>query len=49
MYYQRLSQDVISERMGYKDRDTVKSKKYKCIARLKKILENPGGNEDDIS
>lgn len=49
MYYSKLSQDVISEMMGYKDRDTVKSKKYKCIARLKKILENPDSHESDIS
>jgi RNA polymerase sigma-70 factor (ECF subfamily) len=49
MYYQKLNQDSISEIMGYKDRDTVKSKKYKCIARLKKILENPEEYETDIS
>ncbi len=49
MYYQKLNQDVISELMGYKDRDTVKSKKYKCIARLKKILENPENHETDTS
>lgn len=49
MYYQKLSQDAISQLMGYKDRDTVKSKKYKCIARLKKILENPDNHETDTS
>ena len=49
MYYQKLSQDEIGELMGYKDRDTVKSKKYKCIARLKKILENPEDHETNNS
>ena len=47
MYFQKLSQDIISDRMGYKGRDTVKSKKYKCIHRLKKILENQEDNETD--
>jgi RNA polymerase sigma factor (sigma-70 family) len=41
MYFQKLTQKEIGERLQYKDRDTVKSKKYKCIAQLKKYLENP--------
>ena len=49
MYYQKLNHDMISELMGYKDRDTVKSKKYKCIARLRKILLNPEDHESNIT
>lgn len=49
MYYKKLGQDMISTLMGYKDRDTVKSKKYKCIERLKRILENPDNYETDFS
>jgi RNA polymerase sigma-70 factor (ECF subfamily) len=49
MYFNKLSQDEISQRMGYKDRDTVKAKKWKCIARLKKLLENPDDYETDIT
>lgn len=46
MYYQKIDQTEISMVMGYKDRDTVKSKKYKCIEKLKKILENPDYETD---
>lgn len=49
MYFQNFSQDEISRFMGYKDRDTVKSKKYKCIDRLKKLLEKRDSHEEDNS
>ena len=38
-YRKSLSQNVISEMMGYKDRNTVKTRKYKCLKRLKSIIE----------
>jgi RNA polymerase sigma-70 factor (ECF subfamily) len=47
-FYQKLDQDTISVRMGYKGRDTVKSKKYKCLARLKKLLENLNDHDSNI-
>ena len=39
-YFNKLSNDEIAEVMSYKDGNTVKSLKYKCIQRIKKIVEN---------
>lgn len=38
-YYQKLSMPAITERLNYKNADTTKNLKYKCIQRLKKIYE----------
>jgi len=37
-YYKRLSMSDICELMGYKNTDTTKNLKYKCIKRLQSIL-----------
>lgn len=37
-YYQELSMDEISNLMGYKNADTTKNLKYKCLKRLQKIF-----------
>ncbi|GAB3021605.1 hypothetical protein GCM10027284_46350 [Cyclobacterium sediminis] len=39
MYYENRNMDFISERMGYKNANTAKNQKYKCLQRLKKIVE----------
>ncbi|MDN5201741.1 sigma-70 family RNA polymerase sigma factor [Fulvivirgaceae bacterium BMA10] len=38
-YYQRKSMPEITEILGYKNADTAKNQKYKCMKRLKKIFE----------
>ncbi|MEO1052701.1 MAG: sigma-70 family RNA polymerase sigma factor [Bacteroidota bacterium] len=38
-YYQKRSMDEIAAEMGYKNTDTAKSLKYKCMRRLKKIYK----------
>jgi RNA polymerase sigma-70 factor (ECF subfamily) len=37
-YYQELSMEEISNLMGYKNADTTKNLKYKCLKRLQKIF-----------
>lgn len=37
-YFDRLSMDEIARRMGYKQRTVAKTKKYKCIQALKKLV-----------
>ncbi len=37
-YFNNLSTDEIAEIMGYKNGNTVKNLKYKCIQRIKKLL-----------
>ncbi len=37
-YFNRLSMDEITSKMGYKNSDTTKNLKYKCVQRLKKII-----------
>jgi len=37
-YYHKLSMDNISEQLGYKNTDTAKNIKYKCMQRLRKIV-----------
>ncbi len=39
-YYKQLSLDLISEQMNYLNRNTVKTKKYKCIKRLQNAYLN---------
>ena len=38
-YYQKLDMTAIASRLGYKNTDTAKNLKYKCIQRLKKLVE----------
>ena len=39
-YYNKLDMTEIANRMSYKNRDTVKNLKYKCIKRLQKLYFN---------
>lgn len=39
MYYHNCSIKEITERFGFKNADTTKNQKYKCMQRLKKIIE----------
>lgn len=39
MYYENRSMEYISSNMGYKNIDTAKNQKYKCMQRLKKLVE----------
>ncbi len=38
-YFNNLSNDEIAEVLGYKNGNTVKNLKYKCIQRIKRLLE----------
>ena len=38
-YYQGMSMKEISEKMGYKNPNTAKNQKYKCLNRLRKIIQ----------
>ncbi len=39
-YFQRKSMDEISSAMGYKNPETAKNQKYKCMERLRKMVED---------
>lgn len=39
-YYQRLKMEQIALQLDYKNTDTVKTKKYKCIKRLQSLFSN---------
>lgn len=39
-YFKKMSLDVIANEMDYKNTNTVKTKKFKCIQRLKKMVNN---------
>lgn len=39
-YYQDLSMEEISRRMGYKSADTAKTQKYRCIRKLRQIYND---------
>jgi hypothetical protein len=39
MYYHNCSIEDITKKFGYKNADTAKNQKYKCMQRLKKIVE----------
>ncbi|MDF9794975.1 RNA polymerase sigma factor (sigma-70 family) [Catalinimonas alkaloidigena] len=38
MYYEKRSVDYITEKLGYKNSETTKNQKYKCMQRLKKLV-----------
>lgn len=38
-YYRRSNMTEIAESLGYKNTDTAKNQKYKCMKRLKKLFE----------
>jgi len=37
-YYEKRSMEYITEKLGYKNTDTTKNQKYKCMQRLKKLV-----------
>lgn len=37
-YFNKLSMDDICERLGYKNRETAKNAKYKCMERVRKMV-----------
>ena len=39
-YYKKSSMQQICLSMGYKNADTAKNLKYKCLQRLKKMMDN---------
>ncbi|MEO0340751.1 MAG: sigma-70 family RNA polymerase sigma factor [Bacteroidota bacterium] len=43
-YFYNYSLDAIANRMRYKNTETVKSQKQRCMRQLKKILESAKGN-----
>jgi RNA polymerase sigma-70 factor (ECF subfamily) len=48
-YYQKSSMIEICENLGYKNPDTAKNLKYKCLQRLKRIMENHSTSRHDVS
>lgn len=38
-YYQQKSMEEISMKLGYKNKDTAKTQKYKCMERLREMVE----------
>ncbi len=50
VYYQKKSMQEISDSLGYKNPETVKNLKYKCLQRLKKIYNSDLGDlkEEEI-
>jgi RNA polymerase sigma factor (sigma-70 family) len=47
-YYDGLKMEAIAERLGYKDSDTVKAKKYRCKKRLEELVRSHFRMEDFI-
>jgi RNA polymerase sigma factor (sigma-70 family) len=39
-YIEKMNMQEIAEKMGYTNADSAKNQKYKCLNRLKKIVEN---------
>lgn len=39
VYYENRSMDYIAEKLGYKNAASTKNQKYKCMKRIKKMLE----------
>jgi RNA polymerase sigma factor (sigma-70 family) len=39
-YYKKKSMDEIAEKLDYKNTDTAKNQKYKCMERLRKMVED---------
>ncbi len=44
-YYQKKSMDEIAEQLEYKNTDTAKNQKYKCMERLRKMVEQEMVNQ----
>lgn len=42
-YFLKMSMEEIATELGYTNADTVKTQKYKCILRLKKLMEEQQG------
>lgn len=45
-YYKRMNMEDITQLLGYKNRDTLKNQKYKCMKRLQKIYFSHKGKEE---
>jgi RNA polymerase sigma-70 factor (ECF subfamily) len=48
-YYQKFSMTEICENLGYKNADTAKNLKYKCLQRLKRRIDNHKTTMSDVS
>lgn len=46
-FYNRLSSDELAILFGYKNADTAKSKKHKCLKKLRDILNNDDSTPND--
>lgn len=44
VYYENRSMEYITERLGYKNAATTKNQKYKCMQRLRKMLDDNSQN-----
>ena len=47
-YFYKLSMDTIHEKLGYKNADTAKNAKYKCMERLRTIVNEMITNQVEI-
>lgn len=48
-YYRSFSMESIADRLGYKDSDVAKKKRYECIQKLKKLMDDHGIQKDDFT
>ncbi|MDN5200371.1 sigma-70 family RNA polymerase sigma factor [Fulvivirgaceae bacterium BMA10] len=46
-YFKKLSMDNITDLLGYKNRETTKNLKYKCMQKLRKLVENESSQTID--
>lgn len=47
-YVQNKSMEELAEEMNYKNADTVKNVKYKCLQRLRKLCDGLKGSNEEI-
>lgn len=47
-YFRKFSMESIASEMGYKNDKVAKKKKYECLKRLKKTVEDEGLKADDL-
>ena len=45
-YYHNNSMDEISSKLNYKNAETVKNQKYKCLQRLRKLINTEGRSDE---
>ena len=46
IYYHKLSGEIVSERLGYKNPDVVKSQKSRCMKKLRSLVQDHYSQED---